>query len=321
MSEEKHEEKNGLPDSPESPSSAEDEEQLEFERKKTQLLRRCDTVLNNMERYRGVTLAKRRWYKIIGGMRAVIKLNRICKDIKTYGTSEELLNVKSRSKKAIAQAIDPSLEKYAKPEIVEELPCGIVHPYGTLMKYWSLVLFFLFCYVGIVMPVRMVFIDDDLAWILIDLTIDILFFVDIAICCNMAFYDSNENLVTSRRVIFMEYLKGWLIFDVIASFPTSLIDLMSGGFNNNMLKFARLPRLYKLVRATRLFKMYKIANKGGFFESLQDYLRMNTGITRLISFSATVMICNHIAGCMWVYMAKMDSNPSDTWIVRFVLTL
>jgi len=290
--------------------------QLDFEQRKEMLIKRCDEIFSKKDRYKGFTKSKLRWAKIFGGLRAVIKLNKLCKDIKTYGSSEELLNTKNRSKKAIEQAVDPSLEKYVKPDIEEELPWGIISPTGTFMGYWSIVLFVLMCYVSIIMPIKMAFIEDDTAWFTIDLIVDILFICDIIICCNTAFYDANENLVSTRREIVWEYLKGWMLFDIAASFPSSLLDyITSGSINNDILKFARLPRLYKLIRATRLFKMYKIASKGGFMESAQDYLRITTGIIRVVSFFLTIIICNHIAACMWVYIANMDGSP-DTWIHR-----
>ncbi len=306
-------------ESPATPHSEEaDEEQQAFDRRKSDLVKRCETVLNNMERYCGVTTAKRRWYKMIGGLRAVIKLNRICKDIRTYGTSEELLNTKSRSKKAIAQAIDPSLDKYIKPEIGEDMPFGIVHPSGRFMHYWSIVLFVLLCYVGIVMPIRLVFNDDNAGWTAVNYIVDALFFCDVIICCNMAYYDNNETLVTSRKEIILDYLKGWLVMDVMAALPDTV-------FNHIFTSVKGLPKLYARPRSwatipcriIRLLKLYKIVSKGGLFENIQDYLRMNTGVSRLVSFSITVMICNHVAGCVWVYVARLNTESTQTWIIRY----
>ena len=94
---------------------------------------------------------------------------------------------------------DPSLDKYEKSEAIEELPCGIFHPNGVLMKYWSILLFLLTCYISIVMPIKIAFIEDNMAWITIDIILELLFLCDVIICCNTAYYDNNENLVTTRK--------------------------------------------------------------------------------------------------------------------------
>jgi hypothetical protein len=52
------------------------------------------------------------------------------------------------------------------------------------------------------------------------LIIDGLFFLDVIINCNLAFYDEEENLlITDRKTIFKKYLKSWLIVDVVACVP------------------------------------------------------------------------------------------------------
>ena len=58
------------------------------------------------------------------------------------------------------------------------------------------------------MPYRMAFIEPVWldAWFFIELTVDILFMVDVIVNLCSAFYDSEGELVTDRKIIFLTYL-------------------------------------------------------------------------------------------------------------------
>jgi hypothetical protein len=63
-------------------------------------------------------------------------------------------------------------------------------------------------------------VGDD--WWYVDTLVDILFFCDIMIILNTALV-IDERLVTDRKTIFMKYLRGALIIDVLAIFPFDLV--------------------------------------------------------------------------------------------------
>ena len=72
----------------------------------------------------------------------------------------------------------------------------------------------------------MSFIDfvwyDD--WFYMELVVDALFFTDFLINLNSAFRGEDDELITSRKVIFLTYLRGWMILDIIAIIPFNLIE-------------------------------------------------------------------------------------------------
>lgn len=53
--------------------------------------------------------------------------------------------------------------------------------------------------------------------------IDILFFIDIIVTLNSAYYLPDSTLQVNRLEIFLNYLKGMMIIDIIAVFPFYLL--------------------------------------------------------------------------------------------------
>lgn len=67
----------------------------------------------------------------------------------------------------------------------------------------------LLMYTVTVMPFSMAFAVSSEAdgWLVVDLAIDALFFLDILVNCSSAHYDSEGTLVTRRSTIFCQYAK------------------------------------------------------------------------------------------------------------------
>lgn len=54
----------------------------------------------------------------------------------------------------------------------------------------------------------------------LNVSVDILFAIEIVIFFNTSYYDSeNQKYITSRKEIASNYLKGWFLLDLIAVFP------------------------------------------------------------------------------------------------------
>mmetsp|Transcript_15313 Transcript_15313/g.2554 ORF Transcript_15313/g.2554 Transcript_15313/m.2554 type:complete len:87 (+) Transcript_15313:389-649(+) len=79
------------------------------------------------------------------------------------------------------------------------------------------------------MPFKLAFLDteDFDGWWFTDIFIDTLFFIDIIINLNSAYLDNDGNFVTDRKRIFLNYLKSWLIIDLIACIPINLIETLT----------------------------------------------------------------------------------------------
>ena len=101
----------------------------------------------------------------------------------------------------------------------------------------------------------------------IDIMIDVTFFVDIVINCRTAFYDEDYEMVLDFRKIFRNYRKFWFWIDLLAAMPFDyLLRLFflgrsgSSGDIGNGVGMVKLPRLLRLVRLFKKLDVVAAAN-------------------------------------------------------------
>jgi len=101
-------------------------------------------------------------------------------------------------------------------------------------------------------PVRVCFVDDSDVdnWYEFDLFFDIFFYLDILMNFLSSFYDTDNKLIFEFKKIFIEYITGWFVIDLIAVFPFDSIG--SSGGEAKLFRLLRLPRLYRLTKIVKL---------------------------------------------------------------------
>jgi len=79
-------------------------------------------------------------------------------------------------------------------------------------------------YQALELPYAMVFsVADTTASLIIDFVCTLVYILDIVFSCNTGYY-KNGLLVTSRRAIILKYIRTWLVWDLISTFPTRNMD-------------------------------------------------------------------------------------------------
>lgn len=75
----------------------------------------------------------------------------------------------------------------------------------------------------LVTPARLAFAEEDtLTWEIINQFQNVMFLIDMVIIFLSAYYDDNMRIVTNRKIIAIQYLKGWFLIDLLAIFPTDV---------------------------------------------------------------------------------------------------
>lgn len=207
-----------------------------------------------------------------------------------------------------------------------KLPFLVIHPNSRVRKVWNFIVAILLVYTATVMPYEIAFIDSypyD-SWFILGLVIDSLFFIDILMNCITAYYNSDMHLVTMRSKIFLNYLRRWLILDLVACFPFGLVEeehssdysSETSGDYSSMAKLLRLPRLYRLFRISRILKIFKSKGKSKFLEKVQDCLSIRHSVMRMFQSCISIVLCLHIATCLWYFTAKLENFQPETWVTR-----
>ena len=59
-----------------------------------------------------------------------------------------------------------------------------------------------------------------------------------------------------------------------------------------------------------------VKERGKFSKYINDMLRLNVGVERLIYFTLIFVLMCHITACMWYLVAKLEDFSPETWVVR-----
>lgn len=84
---------------------------------------------------------------------------------------------------------------------------------------------FILIYICLVTPVRIAFVEgeDSFIFSIFGKVVDFIFFLDIILTFNMAYYDEDYVIVSDRKIIAGGYLRSWFILDLFAVIPFDLL--------------------------------------------------------------------------------------------------
>lgn len=166
----------------------------------------------------------------------------------------------------------------------------------------------------------------------------------------MSAYQRRDGVIEPRlKYIAINYIKGWLILDILATFPTELFEnsnssssssssssstsSSTGGSTssapvtrhsntahyNKLLRLSRLPRLYRLLRILRLFKIIKLMKNNHSVQRFMDKVKMNAAVGRMIFILIFAFFSVHLVSCFWYLSASLYDIDPTTWVARLSL--
>lgn len=198
-------------------------------------------------------------------------------------------------------------------------PRFMFHPESYSKTFWNSILAILLIYTATITPFRICFSEYILydKWWWADTVVDILFFLDIFVNLCSAYVDDDNLLETSRKKIFLAYLKTWLILDVVACIPFNIIETGKNKKSQNLIKLIRLLRLYRISKIFRLIKQLKNNKVTDEEGKLKSGFELSPTVSYLLQFSAKTFIAIHIISCIWYFSASLHNFDPDTWVTRF----
>jgi hypothetical protein len=137
------------------------------------------------------------------------------------------------------------------------------------------------------------------------------FSLDMIINFNLAYFDSNDDIVTDRRRIARRYFKCMFWVDLMGVFPFYNVALAIAGDSaseeaEEYLSLLRLLRLFRLVRLHRVKQL---------FDALQFNTKVSLMTLTLVRNFGTALVWTHFAACVMYYISRQyDFDPEKTWI-------
>ncbi|CAG9325786.1 unnamed protein product [Blepharisma stoltei] len=192
----------------------------------------------------------------------------------------------------------------------------LIHAESYWKLVWDVFIFLDLLSQGIYVPFSISF-DITTTGLLVyyDFVISLALLTDIIFNFNTGYFKKGT-LIMNRKLIAFHYLKSWFMLDLLSSFPyTWIIDggvfQSDGTSSSQLLKSARLPRFFKIIRLLRFAKIRLIILK--IEDSITHELLLQ--IFHLFRFLVAIYMFAHWIGCLWYYTGSSQGlNASDSWV-------
>ena len=145
----------------------------------------------------------------------------------------------------------------------------------------------------------------------VEAIIDLVFLIDIIVTMNLAIYDVNNKLIVSRKLIFTEYAKGKLLFDMFTAIPTSILFIANCELQNRFfITFRHIPKLLKWVGISKQLKNFSLVKKIGHF------IIRNKLLAQGFILAFKFFIALHIFACLLFLTSKFENFNEETWVYK-----
>ncbi|DAZ95697.1 TPA: hypothetical protein N0F65_003007 [Lagenidium giganteum] len=182
-----------------------------------------------------------------------------------------------------------------------------ISPTGTLQRIRDLLLFLSFSFQIIYLPLEAAFIPAQTPQ-LRDLRVacEMVFLVDFLLAFNTAYFEKDDRLVVSRRLIVQHYLRPRSVVDMLAALPLDTIIQNARtddpAVNDDSVFMAvilvRLPKLARMLNFMQIVTLARVVRFGrGFWKWF--YFSRYSHLVRIVWLLVAVVLIAHYMACVW----------------------
>jgi potassium channel len=138
-----------------------------------------------------------------------------------------------------------------------------------------------------------------------------IFFVDIFVTFNLAYYsEADDHIVTNRRSIALNYVKGLFWVDVLGVFPFYAVALAATGLlgqtDSELAAYLSLLGLFKLVRLHRVRLLFQILQYSSRVSLISLTLTRNFGFA---------LVWTHLNACMMYFISARHGFDEEMTLI------
>ncbi|XP_023258781.1 potassium voltage-gated channel subfamily H member 5-like [Seriola lalandi dorsalis] len=232
-----------------------------------------------------------------------------------------------------------------KQEAPKTPPHIILH-YCTFKTTWDWVILILTFYTAIMVPYNVSFKtkQNNLAWLVLDSVVDVIFLVDIVLNFHTTFVGPAGEVISDAKLIRMNYLKTWFVIDLLSCLPYDVINAFenvdedvitsaspathlreSSNFHRNTTRIEDsllpgLSSLFSSLKVIRLLRLGRVARK------LDHYLEYGAAV--LVLLVCVFGLVAHWLACIWYSIGDYEvidettnSIKTDSWLYQLALSI
>ena len=220
-----------------------------------------------------------------------------------------------------------------------------IDPNAGFRGKWDVTQAAILIYVAMVVPFRVGYRQPaEGAWYVVDLLIDIYFYVDVVLNFHTGYVDPDdeERVIYEPWAIARKYARTWLSIDIVACLPIDLVirisegrllcSMAAGGCageeSSTSDSSGQLLRLFKLLRLFRLMKLLRLARIARLFERYQDDLFEYLHFFAVLRLIVIMLYVGHLFGCFFHYfsvnewrtddeLAQIDAGTLSPWLKEY----
>jgi hyperpolarization activated cyclic nucleotide-gated potassium channel 2 len=219
-----------------------------------------------------------------------------------------------------------------------------IDPNAGFRGKWDLSQAAILLYVAMVVPFRVGYRQPaEGGWYVVDLLIDIYFYVDVVLNFHTGYVDPDdeERVIYEPWAIAREYARTWLSIDIVACLPIDFVirvsegrllcSMAAGGCPEDVSQqdsSGQLLRLFKLLRLFRLMKLLRLARIARLFERYQDDLFQYLHFFAVLKLVVIMLYVGHLFGCFFHYfsvdewrtddeLAQIDAGALSPWLKEY----
>ena len=260
------------------------------------------------------------------------------KDEPTHARLTEFANaVGSNGMRAPSEKVIGDVDRYRKRWYS-------IDPNAGFRGKWDLSQAAILLYVAMVVPFRVGYRQPaEGGWYVVDLLIDIYFYVDVVLNFHTGYVDPDdeERVIYEPWAIAREYARTWLSIDIVACLPIDFVirvsegrllcSMAAGGCPEDVSQqdsSGQLLRLFKLLRLFRLMKLLRLARIARLFERYQDDLFQYLHFFAVLKLVVIMLYVGHLFGCFFHYfsvdewrtddeLAQIDAGALSPWLKEY----
>ncbi|KAI3385406.1 hypothetical protein SNEBB_009281 [Seison nebaliae] len=237
-------------------------------------------------------------------------------------TNKKNVNVKNRLQSAMKGLIKPSqlaqmfnLSSDVLPQYRQEAPKTpphIILHYSLFKSIWDWIILLLTFYTALFVPYNVAFNSktlDDIAILVIDSTVDVIFVIDIILNFHTTFVGTNGEVISDPKMIRINYLKSWFIIDLLSCLPYDVFNAFQHVQDN-------ISRLFSSLKVVRLLRLGRVARK------LDQYLEYGAAV--LLLLICLFLLIAHWFACIWYTIGYYDTHTNGlkySWIYQLSLLI
>lgn len=180
---------------------------------------------------------------------------------------------------------------------------SVLNPDTQGMQVWELLMMVLVVTQAVYLPFTLAFDIDSASWMWVNVSIDVIFLVDIVIRFNLAvkvedsksskFKEEHTLWVTKRSEIAKMYLSNWFAIDLLASIPLDFILVRFFDVSDSRTDLGKIARAARIGRLVKLAKLSRFGRASNALRSWLVYSRFANlmGVAKLILMYVAVLTC------------------------------